>query len=75
MRSQMVSVHLAEGQQAIEPIAREWESLVGEAFTSAFSRPGWLLAAVDAYQPKTFVVITAREGDRLVGVLPQSAAK
>lgn len=43
---------------------------MGETFTSAFSRPGWFLAAVDAYPPKKIVVITAREGDRLVGVLP-----
>ena len=66
----MVSVQLSEGKEAIESIAGEWESLVGDSFTAAFSRPGWFLAALDAFHPKKVVVITAREGDRLVGVLP-----
>src|SRR5258706_11860191 len=66
----MVSVHLSEGKEAIESIAGEWESLVGDSFTAAFSRPGWFLAALDVFQPKKVVIITARAGDRLVGVLP-----
>jgi len=43
---------------------------VGDSFTAAFSRPGWFLAALDAFEPGKIAVITAREEDRLVGVLP-----
>jgi CelD/BcsL family acetyltransferase involved in cellulose biosynthesis len=66
----MVSVNLSTGKQAIESIAQEWESLVGDPFTAAFSRPGFFLAALDAFEKRNVVVITARAGDRLVGVLP-----
>jgi CelD/BcsL family acetyltransferase involved in cellulose biosynthesis len=66
----MVSVHLNEGREAIESIAGEWEALIGDSFTTALSSPGWFLAALDTFQPKNVVVITARDGDRLVGVLP-----
>jgi CelD/BcsL family acetyltransferase involved in cellulose biosynthesis len=66
----MVSVQLSEGKEAIEAVAGEWESLVGDSFTAAFSRPGWFLAAIDVFHPDKIVVITAREGTRLVGVLP-----
>lgn len=66
----MVSVSVSEGKQAIESIAAEWESLVGDPFTAAFSRPGFFLAALDAFPDRKVVVITARVGPRLVGVLP-----
>lgn len=66
----MLSVHFSEGKEAIESIAREWETLVGDSSTSAFSRPGWFLAALDAFPARRVVVITARAGERLVGVLP-----
>jgi CelD/BcsL family acetyltransferase involved in cellulose biosynthesis len=66
----MVSVYVAEGSEAIEAIAREWETLVGDSSTAVFSRPGWFLAALDAFPNRNVVVITARDGDRLVGVLP-----
>jgi CelD/BcsL family acetyltransferase involved in cellulose biosynthesis len=67
----MVSVHLSKGREAIESIAREWEALVGDSSgAAAFSRPGWFLAALDAFPARRVVVITARAGDRLIGVLP-----
>jgi CelD/BcsL family acetyltransferase involved in cellulose biosynthesis len=66
----MVSVQLSKGTEAIESIAREWEMLVGDSSTAAFSRPGWFLAALDVFPSQKVVLITARDGDRLVGVLP-----
>jgi CelD/BcsL family acetyltransferase involved in cellulose biosynthesis len=66
----MVSVHLSEGREAIESMADEWEALVGDSSTAVFSRPGWFLAALDAFPARRVVVISARAGDRLVGVLP-----
>ncbi len=66
----MVSVQISEGRAAIESIAREWETLVGDSSTAVFARPGWFLAALDAFPARSVVVITARVEDRLVGVLP-----
>ena len=33
---------------------------MGDSFTAAFSRPGWFLASIDAFQPGKIVVITWR---------------
>lgn len=43
---------------------------MGDSYTATFSRPFWYLAWLDAFPAKRIAVITAREGDRLVGVLP-----
>jgi CelD/BcsL family acetyltransferase involved in cellulose biosynthesis len=66
----MIAVQISEGREAIEALAGEWDLLVGDSFTAVFSRPAWYLAWLDAFPLKQVAVITAREGDRLVGVLP-----
>jgi CelD/BcsL family acetyltransferase involved in cellulose biosynthesis len=66
----MIAVQISEGREAIEALADEWESLVGDSFTAVFSSPAWYLAWLDAFQLKRVAVVTAREGNRLVGVLP-----
>ncbi len=66
----MVSVQISEGRAAIESIAQEWEILVGDSSTAVFAKPGWFLAALDTFPERSVVVITARIGGRLVGVLP-----
>lgn len=66
----MISVQVSEGKSALEAISNEWENLVGESFTAAFSNPGWFFAWLDAFPPKKIAVITARDGNRLVGILP-----
>lgn len=71
----MVSIHLSEGKEALESIAGEWESLVGSTYASVLSSPGWFLAGLDVFQSKKVAVITARDGDRLVGVLPLARIK
>jgi len=45
---------------------------VADGETSSFSGPAWNLAWVDAFHPKDIAIVTAREGKRLVGVLPLS---
>ena len=66
----MISVQVSEGKSALEAISNEWENLVGDSFTAAFSHPGWFFAWLDAFPPKKIAVVTARDGNRLVGVLP-----
>src|SRR3974390_1329226 len=66
----MISVGVKRGRVAFEDIAQEWESLVKDSFTSVFSSPAWYLASLDAFPYRNLAVITARDGGRLVGVLP-----
>src|SRR5580704_16095746 len=66
----MISVEVLQGEQALESIAQEWEALVGNSFTAAFSQPGWYKAWLDAFATPKVAFVTAREGSRLVGVLP-----
>jgi CelD/BcsL family acetyltransferase involved in cellulose biosynthesis len=68
----MLSVQLSSGIEAIHALANEWESLIGESFTTAFAQPAWHLAAIDVFPRKDIVVVTAREDGRLAGVLPLS---
>jgi|SRR5665213_1702002 len=66
----MISIEVSTGRSAIEAIAPEWEQLAGDTFSAAFSQPAWYLAAVDAFPPGKIAIATAREQDRLIGVLP-----
>lgn len=59
----------------MEALADEWDALVGDSFTAAFSQSAWYLAWLDAFQPQKIAVITAREGDELVGLLPLARAR
>jgi len=71
----MILVEVSEGRSAVEALAKEWDVLVGDTFTSAFAQSAWYLAWLDAFQPSKIAVITAREGGRLVGLLPLSRAR
>src|SRR5271166_7205908 len=66
----MISVQVSEGKSALEAVSNEWETLVGDSFTTAFSQPAWFFAWLDAFPPRKIAVVTARDGDRLVGILP-----
>jgi CelD/BcsL family acetyltransferase involved in cellulose biosynthesis len=66
----MISVQVSEGESALRAIAKEWETLVGKSFTAAFSNPGWFFAWLETFRPRKIAVVTARDGDRLVGILP-----
>jgi CelD/BcsL family acetyltransferase involved in cellulose biosynthesis len=66
----MISVEVSQGKAALEAIAKEWENLVGDSFAMAFSQPAWYMAWLEAFPPQKIAVVTAREGGRLIGVLP-----
>ena len=66
----MISVQVSEGKSALEEISAEWENLVGDSFTAAFSKPAWFFAWLDVFPTKKIAVVTARDGSRLVGILP-----
>jgi len=67
----MIAVEIAKGKDALEALAPQWDSLVGDSYTAAFSRSSWYLAWLDAFTAKDVTVIAARDNGRLVGVLPQ----
>jgi CelD/BcsL family acetyltransferase involved in cellulose biosynthesis len=71
----MLTIGVSPGGEAIEAIAREWDLLLADGETSSFSGPAWNLAWVDAFHPKNIAIVTAREGKRLVGVLPLSRVR
>jgi CelD/BcsL family acetyltransferase involved in cellulose biosynthesis len=71
----MISIGVSEGRSALEAIAGDWKCLVGDSFSTAFSQPAWYLAWLDTFPAKNIAVVTAREGDRLVGVLPLSRTR
>lgn len=66
----MLTVGVSPGSKAIEDIANEWELLVANSEAASFSGPAWHLAWIDAFCPEKVAIVTAREGNRLVGVLP-----
>jgi CelD/BcsL family acetyltransferase involved in cellulose biosynthesis len=66
----MISVDILEGAEAIEVLTAEWDLLVGDSYTASFSRPYWYLAWIDAFRPKRIAIVTARDENRLVGILP-----
>lgn len=55
---------------AVAPIAAEWDDLVERTGAPPFVRPGWLEAWWRAFAAGELVIVTARRGGRLVGVLP-----
>jgi CelD/BcsL family acetyltransferase involved in cellulose biosynthesis len=55
----------------VEAIAAEWDALLTRSpCHSAFSSPGWFLAACRASPRLVPHVLTAQDGERLAGVLP-----
>lgn len=55
---------------AQQALAGEWDAAVPQSFAAVFSQSPWYFAWRDAFPAKEAVVVTARLGDRLVGVLP-----
>ncbi len=66
----MLSVQVAEGERALAALAPEWEELIGNSFASIFCHPGWYQAYLDGFSVGRVAIVTAREHNRLVGVLP-----
>jgi CelD/BcsL family acetyltransferase involved in cellulose biosynthesis len=66
----MISVQISKGAEAIGALGGEWDELVRDSHAAAFLGHSWYLAWADVYPPKEIAVVTARDGGRLVGVLP-----
>lgn len=56
-------------------VAEEWDAAVPASFAATLSKSAWHFAWQDAFPQKSSAVITAREGGRLVGVLPLSRVR
>jgi CelD/BcsL family acetyltransferase involved in cellulose biosynthesis len=66
----VLKVEILKGKAGLEAVAADWEQLVGDPFTAAFSKPAWYLAWLDAFEQREIAMVTAREEGRLVGILP-----
>lgn len=59
------------GEEVIHRAAKCWDKLSLETGNVPFYRPEWIAAYLRAFEPRNEVVLlTARAGERLVGVLP-----
>jgi CelD/BcsL family acetyltransferase involved in cellulose biosynthesis len=61
-----------EVHNEIATIDEAWDELAGEADAPPFLRPGWFSAWWDAFGAGRLLILTARRGGRLVGVMPLS---
>jgi CelD/BcsL family acetyltransferase involved in cellulose biosynthesis len=60
-----------EAHRSIEPLAQEWAELAQRTDAAPFVYPGWIAAWVDAFgDGAPPLILAARDGDRLAGVLP-----
>ncbi len=54
----------------IDAVGDEWDELVDRVGGSPFTRPGWFAAWWNAFGEGRLEILTARAGDRLVGIVP-----
>jgi CelD/BcsL family acetyltransferase involved in cellulose biosynthesis len=66
----MISIEVLKGRKGLETVAPEWEEAAAGSFSPVFSQPGWYFAWLDAFGAGGIAAITARDGGRLVGILP-----
>ncbi|MDX6510812.1 MAG: hypothetical protein QOE36_316 [Gaiellaceae bacterium] len=59
-----------EAHDAVAPLEREWGELADRVSARPFFRAGWIDAWWRAFGKGRLQILAAREGDRLVGVLP-----
>jgi CelD/BcsL family acetyltransferase involved in cellulose biosynthesis len=57
-------------ERDVAAIAEEWDALVDRAAGTPFSRPGWIEAWRGAFSEAPLELYAAREGGRLVALLP-----
>jgi len=59
------------GEELVHRHEERWAKLCQETKSAPFHRPEWIATYLRVYEPKSeFVLLTATEGERLVGVLP-----
>jgi CelD/BcsL family acetyltransferase involved in cellulose biosynthesis len=64
------STIVVERHDSPAPIAAEWDALATTLGAAPFLRPGWVTAWAEAFAPGRLLVLAARRGEELVGVLP-----
>jgi CelD/BcsL family acetyltransferase involved in cellulose biosynthesis len=60
---------------ALEPLADEWTELADTVRATPFLYPGWFQAWRSAFGAGALRLVTARRGDRLVGIVPMQARR
>lgn len=66
------TIKIVREESAILELANEWDETVPTSFAATLSQSAWYFAWHDVFAPKTRIIVTAREGNRLVGILPLS---
>lgn len=65
-----LSIDVLQDNSAQLAIADEWDNAVPDVFSKTLSQSAWYFAWTESFPAKRNVIVTAREGARLVGVLP-----
>lgn len=69
------SIEILQSRIDHEQIAEEWDAAVPRSFAATLSQPAWYFAWREAFPSGRSIIVTAREGGRLVGVLPLSRVR
>lgn len=64
------SIEILQDASSQQAIAEEWDAAVPPSFTATLSQSAWYFAWRDAFPQRRSVIVTAREGGRLAGILP-----
>lgn len=65
-----LSIEILCDDAAQNAVAAEWDAAVPAVFSKTLSQSAWYFAWKDAFPANRNVIVIAREGTRLVGVLP-----
>jgi len=70
-----ITIDILRTAEALEEIAEEWQALIAGTEGESFSSPWWYLAWLDAFPVDALAIVIARDGERLVGVLPMGRTR
>ncbi len=65
-----MEISILAGPAAIETLSAEWQSLIEGSEAEVLASPRWYQAHLAAYPVKKVALVCARDGGRLVGVMP-----
>jgi CelD/BcsL family acetyltransferase involved in cellulose biosynthesis len=68
-------VRIGRVSEDVERLAKSWDALADHVGATPFVRPGWILAWSRAFAPDRLTLLTAMQGEELVGVLPYLARR
>jgi CelD/BcsL family acetyltransferase involved in cellulose biosynthesis len=64
------TIEFIQGKESIKAFAKEWDAAIPLSFTAALGQSAWYLSFQEVFPTKEFVLVVAREGGRIVGLLP-----